>query len=122
MGGITRIINKDVPHPDLLASRLKEQREREKRSEEKETPTSRMSKLQRIILDLCIKNSPSYSATLDQILDKYFGKNKPTTKAMLNTVWKSVKSLKKKGYVELMPGRIRRVQLTPTAQRIIEEK
>jgi hypothetical protein len=69
------------------------------------------------------KNTPpSYSATLDQILDKYFGKNKPTTKAMLNAVWKSIRNLNKKGYVELMPHKVKRVQLTPTAQKIIKEK
>ena len=122
MGGIVRIVNRNDPHPDLLKSRLAEQKEREKGSEEKETSTTRMSKLQKLILDLCVKNPSSYSATLDQILDKHFGKNKPTTKAMLNTVRKSIRSLKKRGYVELMPSRVKRVQLTPTVQRFIEER
>ena len=122
MGGVVRIINKDSPNPDLLRDRLEEQREREKGSEEKETSTTRMSKLQKLILDLCVKNPSSYSATLNQILDKYFGKNKPTTKAMLNTVRKSIRSLKKRGYVELMSGRVKRVQLTPTVQRYIKER
>lgn len=122
MGGIKRLINRDDPHPDLITSRIQEQREREKGLEKKEKFTLRMSKLQRVILDLCVNNPSSYSATLDQILDKHFGKNKPTTKAMLNTVWRSVKSLKKKGYVELMPHRVRRVQLSETAQKIAREE
>lgn len=122
MGGITRIINKDCPDPDLLRSRLEEQKAREQKAEGKEVfKPRRMSKLQKTIVDLCKNNPPNYDATLDQILDKYFGKNKPTTKAMLNAVWKSVRNLNKKGYVELTPRRVRRVQLTLKAQEIMRE-
>ena len=75
MGGINRIVDKTSLNPDLLRERLQEQREREQKAGGKESEKSRLSELQKIILRLCVNNPPTYDATLDQILDAYFGKN-----------------------------------------------
>lgn len=122
MGGIRRIIHKDRPNPDLLKSRLEEQKKREQKGEDKKVfKPHRLSKLQKIIIDLCKNNPPSYDATFDQILDAHFGKNTPATFARMSTLWRSIRNLKKKGYVELMPHRVRRVKLSETAQKIIKK-
>lgn len=125
MGGITRIINKNSPHPDLLASRLKEQRERE--SGEKERPKEgrvKFSKLQWAIIDECVKNGRergSYTAPLENIIDSYYGKRSGLRKGKMVAVHRAVRTLNKKGLVQLMPGLVNRVELTPSAIEIAKK-
>ena len=122
MGGITRIINRNDPHPDLIASRIKEQREREAGgSKKKPKERVKFSKLQWAVIDECVKNgrdSGSYTAPLESIIDVYYGKRSGIRTGKLVAVRRAVKTLTKKGLVKLMPGLVGRVELTPRAVEI----
>lgn len=121
MGGITRIINKNSPHPDLLKARLKEQREKLSSGEEKR---AKFSKLQLAIIDECVKNGRnygSYTAPLESIIDAYYGKRSGIRIGKAVAVRRAVRTLDKKGIAKLMSRLVGRVELTPLAIKIAKE-
>ena len=104
MGGVVRIINRDDPHPDLLRSRLQEQRERESGIEEKPDERKVMpSKLQRAIVNECLKNgweTGSYSAPIETIIDNYYGKRSGVRISKRVAVRRAIRTLNKKKIVQ----------------------
>jgi len=125
MGGITRIVDRNYVHPDLLKSRLQEQREREAGGSEKE-PKERVkfSKLQLAIINECVKNGRehgSYTASLDGVVDEYYGKKSGMRIGKMVAVRRATRTLGKKGLARLMPGLVARVELTPRAIKIAKE-
>lgn len=119
MGGINRIINRNSPHPDLLKERLKEQ-QKELPGGEKKFKEGRVkfSKLQWAIINKCAKNgreSGSYTASLESIIDVYYGKRSGRRKGKMVSVRRAVRTLDKKGIAKLMPRLIGWVELTPNA-------
>ena len=126
MGGISRLIDRgNNPHPDLLKSRLQEQRERESGGNERpKEGRVKFSKLQWAIIDECVKNGRdygSYTASLDNIIDNYYGKRSGIRIAKMSAVRRAVRTLDKKGLAKRMPGVTNRVELTPNAIEIAKE-
>ena len=129
MGGIVRISHRNDPHPDLMASRIQEQREREKKTEKKEKKPEedrvKFSKLQWAIINECIKNgweTNNYSAPIETIIDVYYGERSGIRIAKRAAVHRAIRTLDKKGLVKLMPGLCGRVELEPGAVEIAKGK
>lgn len=127
MGGITRIITRNDPHPDLLASRLEEQRKRESAGSEKKPDEIKVtfSKLQWAVIDACIQSgwtTGSYSASVETIIDVYYGKRSGIRIAKRAAVGRAIRTLNKRGLVQLMPGLVGRVELAPGAIEIAKAK
>jgi len=125
MGGITRIIHRNDPHPDLLKARLKEQ-QKELPGGEKKFKEGRVkfSKLQWVIIRKCAKNGRecgSYTALLDDIIDIYYGKRSGVRIGKMAAVRRAVRTLDKKKIAKLMPGLVSRVELMPRAIEIAKE-
>lgn len=126
MGGVYRILSRNDPHPDLIASRIQEQRERESGIEEKPDERKVMpSKLQRAIVNECLKNgweTGSYSAPIETIIDSYYGRRSGVRISKRVAVRRAIRTLDKKGLVKLMSGLVARVELTEPAIKVAKER
>lgn len=126
MGGISRIIDKDSPNPDLLRDRLKEQKEKLSGGEEKpEERKVTFSRLQWIILDTCIQSgwaTDNYSASIETIIDNHYGKRSGRRTVKRVAVRRAIRTLDEKKLVKLASGLVGRVELMPGAIEIAKAK
>lgn len=126
MGGITRIVSRNDPHPDLLKARLREQVGNDPDTEKK--PDERrvtFSKLQWAVINECIKSgweTGNYSASIESVIDHYYGERSGLRTAKRVAVHRAIRTLTKKGLVKLMPGLVGRVELAPGATEIAKAK